>query len=131
MTHFYYYIAAGRVIDDTALFYHVKVHSTLQGDRDLLYLIGYAVSHGHYFEKRSDVSTEFFLNCKDSVNFPISRVQLVDARDLVRAFKKSEQVPLSSAALSTGHHLLDLLNTAYHSSKFIKSSALAASRKKT
>lgn len=129
MTHFYYYIAAGSVIDDSAQFFHVKVHPTYQGDRDLLYLIGYAMSHGHYFEQRTFETSEFFNRCKDSVNFPASRVQLVDARDLVRAFKKAEKVPLSSQALSAGHHQLDLLNTAYHSSQFIKSSAHAASRK--
>ena len=120
MTHYYYYIDTGRQIDATTKFYRVAVSSSKQGDRDYLYLLARASDCGHYFARDSaDVSaflqriakSLYGSSCCDAISR--LNVQMVKARDLVRAFKASVSLPLSQVALSNHNDQMNALNSCY------------------
>lgn len=120
MVHIYYLIVAGREVDTNSTFYQVSVSSSAQGDRDFLYLTAFAVDGGHYFVRKSAMSSDFVhklalslfpespSNCDCLVPF-----QKIKARNLVRALKKSCANPLAGHSLSNRHQTLTYLNGNY------------------
>lgn len=103
MTHYYYLIAAGRVIDDTTKYYKIAVGTSKQANRDYLTILALATEKNWYFEVVSQKSTEFVTKIAESVaesqvTLPLLSLhfQLMSARDFVRAQKQHISVPLTS-----------------------------------
>lgn len=120
MTHFWYLICAGREIDETTKFFRVGVSTSQQGDRDFLFLTAFAESHDYFFYKDSAAVSDFVMKCIKSLtldggkpDFVSNKIQLVKARDLVRAIKASEALPLSQAQLSNFNHQAHFLSLNY------------------
>ena len=115
MTHYYYYVEAGAVVDSTTTVYQVAVSQSKQGDRDYLFLLSYSVTHGHYFAVRSLESSKFIADLKDAYKGILLEpvVTSIKARDLVRNFKNQLRQPLNPASLSTNHHQRNLLDLNY------------------
>lgn len=89
MTSCYYYIMAGAVIDSTTRIYSVACGTSTQANRDFLFLTAYAVQHGHYFEIRSNNSTNFISSILDNYKGILTEpaIQRVSSRELVRSLK--------------------------------------------
>lgn len=115
MTHYWYYIAAGNILDETTRFFRVKVGHGAQADRDFLWLTAYATNHGHYFELVSDSSTQFVDRCQMSLSefADCSLERLISARDLVRHFKAGSLPDLPPSQLRTHAHMMRYLNLDY------------------
>lgn len=103
MTHYYYLIAAGRVIDDTTKYYKIAVGTSKQANRDYLTILALASEKNWYFEIVSPKSTEFVTKIAESVagsqvTLPLLSLhfQKMSARDFVRAQKQHISVPLTS-----------------------------------
>lgn len=92
MMHYYYFIVAGREIDENTRFYKVRIGSSKQAQRDFLYLTSYSVDHGHYFSILNDTSVEFVCKVQKSIHLKEIPWIYCDARDLVRALKKDVQL---------------------------------------
>lgn len=122
MTSCYYYIKAGAVIDGTTRIYSVACGTSTQANRDYLYLTAYAVQHGHYFEIRSNNSTNFISsildNYKGILNEPA--IQRVSARELVRNLKSSTEIPAAQNVLDNQNHVLHYLSLEYRTAKFCR-----------
>ena len=115
MTHYHYYIESGQVIDETTRVFKVGIGTTRQADRDFLFLISYAMNHGHYFHICDSVSSEFVLKligaCRE--DGMLLTVENVTARVLVRSLKKQERVPLDVDTLRNDHHAKMFLDSNY------------------
>lgn len=122
MTSFYYYVKAGAVIDGTTRIYSVACGTSTQANRDFLFLTAYAVQHGHYFEIRSNNSTNFISsildNYKGILNEPA--IQRVSARELVRNLKSSTEIPAAQNVLDNQNHVLHYLSLEYRTAKFCR-----------
>lgn len=122
MTSCYYYIMAGAVIDSTTRIYSVACGTSTQANRDFLFLTAYAVQHGHYFEIRSNNSTNFISsildNYKGILNEPA--IQRVSARELVRNLKSSTEIPAAQNVLDNQNHVLNYLSLEYRTAKFFR-----------
>lgn len=122
MTSCYYYIMAGAVIDSTTRIYSVACGTSTQANRDFLFLTAYAVQHGHYFEIRSNNSTNFISsildNYKGILNEPA--IQRVSARELVRSMKSSTEIPAAQNVLDNQNHVLHYLSLDYRTAKFFR-----------
>ena len=113
MMHYYYFIVAGREIDETTRFYKVRIGSSKQAQRDFLYLTSYSVDNGHYFSLLTHESIDFV--CKVQYSLHIKEIPWIycDARDLVRAFKKDVQLIEESAAHKNADYQRRFLDTNY------------------
>lgn len=115
MTHYHYYIESGQVIDETTRVFKVGIGTTRQADRDFLFLVSYAMNHGHYFHICDSVSSEFVLKligaCREDGVLLV--VENVTARVLVRSLKKQERVPLDVDTLRNDHHAKMFLDSNY------------------
>lgn len=116
MTHFYYYITAGRTMDETSHVYRVAVGTSCQANRDYLFLIAYSESHGHYFEIVSLKSSEFVSKVIDSGY----QLEAITARELVRSIKAQTANPLNPSALSHQHRFQMQTNLDYRISSIVK-----------
>lgn len=115
MTHFYYYVEAGAVVDSTTTVYRVAVSQSKQGDRDYLFLLSYSVTHGHYFAIDSLVSSNFISQLKRAYVGVLVEpvVRAITARELVRSFKNQLRQSFTPGSLSTNHDDLNYLNLNY------------------
>lgn len=122
MTSCYYYIMTGAVIDSTTRIYSVACGTSTQANRDFLFLTAYAVQHGHYFEIRSNNSTNFISsildNYKGILNEPA--IQRVSARELVRNLKSSTEIPAAQNVLDNQNHVLNYLSLEYRTAKICR-----------
>ena len=100
MKHYYFYILAGREIDETANFYKVAVGQSKQAQRDFLFLTSFSVEHGDYFEICNTQSIEFVDRIRESLHVDMLDMIYCDARDLVRAIKSD-----TSLAERQGTHM--------------------------
>lgn len=116
MTHFYYYITAGRTMDETSHVYRVAIGTSIQANRDYLFLIAYSESHGHYFEIVSLKSSDFVSKVLDSGY----QLEAITARDLVRSIKSQTANPLNPSALSQQHRFRMQTNLDYRISSIVK-----------
>ena len=115
MTHFHFYIECGQVIDETTRIFKVGIGTTRQADRDYLFLVSYAMSHGHYFHICDRESSEFVLKLigayrEDDVQLAVENVT---ARVLVRSLKNQERIPLDVETLKNDHHAKMFLDSNY------------------
>lgn len=115
MTHLYYYITAGLEVDKTSRIYIVKVGHGKQADRDFLFLVAYAADHGHYFELRSETTSEFIMMLHQTL-VDDSQMVFVSARDLVRAFKRGENIDRDQESLEQAHRQRIIIDSAYRAS---------------
>lgn len=112
MTNYYYFINAGRVIDESTLFYKVSIGTTVQAQRDFLFLTAFSVDHNCYFEICSEKSTEFIARIAQSLNGTpaviagqLVKMRKISARDLVRSIKENHQV-IPDGTISANLHSL-------------------------
>lgn len=103
MTHYHYLITIGRELDETASIYTVGIGNGRQGDRDYLFLLAWAAEHNFFFNIRTLESTEFIMRIRRAYNIPQSSEQVVKARDLVRAIKAAQRLPLNQISLTAAH----------------------------
>lgn len=115
MTHYHYYIESGQVIDETTRVFKVGIGTTRQADRDYLFLVSYAMSHGHFFHICDSESSEFVLKligaCRE--DGVLLTVENVTARVLVRSLKNQERIPLDVDTLKNNHHAKMFLDSNY------------------
>lgn len=122
MTSCYYYIMAGAVIDSTTRIYSVACGTSTQANRDFLFLTAYAVQHGHYFEIRSNNSTNFISSILDNYKGILIEpaIQRVSSRELVRNLKSSTEIPAAQNVLDNQNHVLHYLSLEYRTAKFCR-----------
>lgn len=122
MTSCYYYIMAGAVIDSTTRIYSVACGTSTQANRDFLFLTAYAVQHGHYFEIRSQNSTNFISSILDNYKGILTEpaIQRVSSRELVRNLKSSTEIPAAQNILDNQNHVLHYLSLDYRTAKFFR-----------
>lgn len=122
MTSCYYYIMAGAVIDSTTRIYSVACGTSTQANRDFLFLTAYAVQHGHYFEIRSNNSTNFISSILDNYKGILTEpaIQRVSARELVRNLKSSTEIPAAQNVLDNQNRVLHYLSLEYRTAKFCR-----------
>lgn len=122
MTSYYYYIMAGAVIDSTTRIYSVACGTSTQANRDFLFLTAYAVQHGHYFEIRSNNSTNFISSILDNYKGILTEpaIQRVTSRELVRNLKSSTEIPAAQNVLDNQNHVLHYLSLEYRTAKFCR-----------
>lgn len=122
MTSCYYYIMAGAVIDSTTRIYSVACGTSTQANRDFLFLTAYAVQHGHYFEIRSNNSTNFISRILDNYKGILTEpaIQRVSSRELVRNLKSSTEIPAAQNVLDNQNHFLHYLSLDYRTAKFFR-----------
>ena len=122
MTSCYYYIKAGAVIDSTTRIYSVACGTSTQANRDFLFMTAYAVQHGHYFEIRSNNSTNFISSILDNYKGILTEpaIQRVSARELVRSLKSSTEIPAAQNVLDNQNHVLHYLSLEYRTAKFCR-----------
>lgn len=129
MTHNYYFIDAGRIIDSNTKFYLVAVGTSKQADRDFLYLTAYAADHQCYFERVSEHTDAFVQRIAQSIA-PVDKLapmaslnmQHVSARELVRCLKTSTAVPSSVLQEQQQAYLLSQLSVNYRAFRNIAKS---------
>lgn len=97
MTHYYYYVIAGPICDDTSEIIKVSLGTSAQARRDYLFLTAYSVQHGHYFEIVSAKSDEFAQNLLASLQLSSMDIHHMTGRELVRYLKYGYRPTLSSA----------------------------------
>lgn len=107
MTHYHYYIQAGAQLDALSRFYLVAIGNSVQANRDYLFLLSHSVDAGHYFEIRSEESTDFVQRCLQSLSDDAAQfdcvapiLQKIKARDLVRLIKAETAASLSPGSPS-------------------------------
>ena len=122
MTSCYYYIKAGAVIDSTTRIYSVACGTSTQANRDFLFLTAYAVQHGHYFEIRSNNSTNFISSILDNYKGILTEpaIQRVSSRELVRSMKSDTSIPAAQNVLDNQNHVLHYLSLDYRTAKFFR-----------
>lgn len=122
MTSCYYYIKAGAVIDGTTRIYSVACGTSTQANRDYLYLTAYAVQHGHYFEIRSQNSTDLISRILDNYKGILTEpaIQRVSSRELVRSLKSETEIPAAQNVLDNQNHVLHYLSLDYRTAKFFR-----------
>lgn len=122
MTSCYYYIMAGAVIDSTTRIYSVACGTSTQANRDFLFLTAYAVQHGHYFEIRSNNSTNFISSILDNYKGILIEpaIQRVSSRELVRNLKSSTEIPAAQNVLDNQNHVLHYLSLEYRTAKICR-----------
>lgn len=113
MKHYYYYIEAGREIDESARFYKVAVGSSKQAQRDFLFLTSFSVNHGHYFALVNTASIEFLDKVRISQGLREIDFTYCDARDLVRSFKSNTQLMKEHSLMVNESHQRKILDINY------------------
>lgn len=128
MKHYYYYIEAGSVIDETTKFYRIAIGASAQDNRDYLYLIARAQQHNHYFEIVTLQSQCFIEKCLASLRSSYSsgvnvaaQVQTISAREFVKSCKHHCANPLNQSELSNRHQTNKVLSIDYRISSILKS----------
>lgn len=113
MTHIYYYIAAGTIIDASTRIYAVRIGESPRQMAILVWLTAHAAAHNHYFHVRDLQTSEFvhrIIHSVDGVN--LSPLQ-VPASVLKKALTSGEDFPIASGTLHTKHSQRTLLNLEY------------------
>ncbi len=113
MVHFHYLITCASQLDSTANIYLVAVGTGAQADRDYLFLLAYATENNFFLNIRTNDSTEFIQRIILAHGIPQSSIQRVKVRDLVRAIKAAQKMPLAQIHLSNGHAFRKSLSLNY------------------
>lgn len=113
MTHYHYYIAAGRVIDETTRIYKVGIGQSRQGKRDYNALKALAEAHNHYFHIIDHNSDDFVWKVIHSIPGRTLSPMLVSPRDLKKSLASAEEIPLAHGTLHNQHRMQLTLNLSY------------------
>ena len=113
MTHYYYYVIAGAICDDTTIIVKTSLGHSAQGRRDYLFLTAYSVQHGHYFEIVSAKSDAFVQNLLRSLSMSTDSVCHMTGRELVRYLKYGYLPTLSCVQVKQADHQRRLLDLNY------------------
>ena len=113
MTHYHYYITAGRVIDETTRIYKVGIGQSRQGKRDYNALRALAEAHNHYFHIIDQESDDFILKVMQSIPGRTISPMLVSPRDLIKALASAEEIPLAHGTLKNQHRMRLTLDLSY------------------
>lgn len=113
MTHLYYYIQAGKQCDETTRIFSVTIGQSKQAQRDFLTLTALSVDLGHFFEIRSQSSSEFVMRLLESLKPYNVSLQRITARQCVKYLKSCENVPLNPDCLHAAHQQRNALNLDY------------------
>lgn len=113
MKHYHVLIIAGRQVDLNSQFFRLAIGSSMQGNRDYLFLQSLAVSHGYFFHLYDNYCVDFLFKIAESLG--LDRVSLIDCdvREWVRNFKAGTSLPLSQQSLSNQHHTRYFLDLNY------------------
>lgn len=113
MIHYYLFIASGQTVRADDHFFKVAIGATTQATRDYLFLTAYAVEHGHFFDLVTTESNAFLMRIRESLNLKVLPLQFVKARDLVRAFKAQQRMPLDANQLRNQHKHMKRVSEPY------------------
>lgn len=113
MTHLYYYIVAGKECDETTRIFSVSIGQGKQAQRDFLTLTALSVDHGHFFEIRSESSSEFVMRLLESLKPYNVSLQRITARQCVKFLRSCENVPLNPDCLHAAHQQRNAINLDY------------------
>lgn len=120
MTHLHYLVICGSgsygkssILDDTATVYTVGIGSSLQANRDYLFLTAFAADHDCYFAPRSADSMTFVYRLLTEYRIPQAQQLTVNARSLVRAIKAGLKSNGSVTNLSAAHRLRQVYDLNY------------------
>ena len=112
MIHYHYLIICGFeelrkpcVLDESATVYTVSIGSSLQANRDYLFLTAFAADHDCYFAPRSTDSMNFVYRILTEYHIPQAQQIRVNARSLVRAIKQGLKSNGTVTNLSAAHRL--------------------------
>lgn len=112
MTTKYIYIECGSCLDESAKVYFVSVGTSLQANRDYLWLTAFSVEMGHFFEINSMNVADFLMKVYGSLP-NLAQPVSISARDLVRHFKNGTRPAKSAAQLANFNHSMTCLNLNY------------------
>lgn len=126
MTRRYLLITAGSQVDaDTSRVLFVYLGTAAQANRDYLFLVGWAVQHGYYFELYTADVSAFLSRVLDSLKPKTIKVETFKARDVVRVLKATSQLPARQMFDRNDVHLRALLDTNYFVFRQISNRPLA------
>lgn len=120
MTHYHYLIICGfvemdkpKILDNTATVYTVGIGSSMQANRDYLFLTAFAADHDCYFAPRSADSMNFVYRVLIEYHIPFAQQLRVNARSLVRAIKAGLKSNGTVTNLSAAHRLRQVYDLNY------------------
>ena len=113
MTHYYYYIVAGKECDENTRIFSVTIGQGKQAKRDFLTLTALSVDYGHFFEIRSESSSEFVMRLLESLKPYNVSIQRITARQCVKFLRSCEAVPLNPDCLHAAHQQRNALSLDY------------------
>lgn len=112
MTHYYYYITAGNILDESSHIYQVAIGQSKAELSRYLFLVANAADNGHYFEIFSTKSAQFIQHIRRTPQYANVPFTSVKAVDLVRFLKNEERLRESATALKTANQQRQALNLA-------------------
>lgn len=113
MTHIYYYIAAGTIIDATTRIYDVRIGESPRQQAILAWLTAHAAAHNHFFHIRDLKTSEFVHRIIHSIDGANLSPLQVSASDLKKSLTSGEDFPIASGTLHTKHSQRTLLDLEY------------------
>lgn len=121
MTHIYYYIAAGSVIDASTRIYAVRIGESPRQMAILAWLAAHAAAHNHFFHIRDLKTSEFVHRIIHSVDGANLSPLQVPASVLKKTLTFGEDFPIASGTLHTKHSQRTLLDLEYRVSNKLAS----------
>ena len=121
MTHYYLYIEAGHQIDENTRFYRVAIGESTLMLKQKAWLESYALEHGHLFVRWTLAATDFYNECRLSLEGRARSLEPRTARALIHQFKTGEEDPASYFANLTRHKMLMQIDPMYYSEHYINS----------
>lgn len=120
MVRFYYFINAGKVVDNSTTFYKVAIGSSSQCQRDFSFLVEFCRQHQCWLAQVSSDSKDFLARValsisEDQQRNPLLGLPLVPIkiRDLVRFLKTGARVPCHLSSLLNRGRFRSLLDLNY------------------
>lgn len=129
MTHYYYYVVAGRECDQTTQMFKVAVGTSKQSQRDYAFLLANAQQHGYYFEAVSRESDEFIRRLRLSLAEFNVQLEWLSCRDLSALLRSVSTSPLQPAALHGAHLQRKALSLNYRISSNLARRASAPAKR--
>lgn len=115
MTHYYLYIEAGHQIDENTRFYRVAIGESAQMLKRKAWLESYALEHGHFFVRWSLDASNFYNDCRLSLEGRARSLEPRTAQALIRQFKTGEEDPASYFANLNRHKMMMQIDPRYYS----------------
>ena len=119
MTHYYFYIETGKMLDASAKFFKVTIGQSKVETRVLNQLQRYAADHGHYFAMADEKATRFWYRCLNSIGHLATSQVYIRGRELLRHLRSAELPQLDPNLLHNRHQMSLTLNLDYRISSRI------------